>query len=44
MKFVCSTHGVVKPTKIYQSCPIVAECPICGETITEASGKCAGDE
>ena len=38
MKFVCSSHGEIKPHVILDSCPARSSCPICGERMVDLDG------
>ena len=38
MKFICDKCGAVEPSKVFYSCPSQADCPKCGERLTEIGG------
>lgn len=39
MKFICPTHGEVKPKIFLYSCPLCAKCPYCGKTMRDRDDK-----
>ena len=38
MRFVCDKCGPVQPSKVFYSCPAQADCPSCGQRLTEVDG------
>jgi len=38
MRFVCDKCGPVQPSIVFYSCPAQADCPICGQHLTEVDG------